>query len=103
MDPLDRQIELVNRLCRLAGRVLDQSANRASVCGQADRLGHASRCIGIAILQVGVQGQVSRRCDRATVGDRFMSTDGQLAIPAPQRVGKAEAGRRQCLEAQACK
>src|SRR5262245_46583596 len=100
MDSLNRQIEVIDRGSWIAGRILDQSGNRTGFRRLPDRLGDCSGCVGVAVLQVSVYGQIGCGGNGATMVDRLLPTDGKLPVPAPEDGGEAEAGRCQRLESE---
>ena len=98
LHPLDREVEVVDRLVRLAGGVLDGAADHAGLGGEADHLGRGPRLVGVAILQIGVDRQVRGAGDEPAVVEDFAAAHGVGPVRASQRVGQAEARRRQRLE-----
>ena len=92
------QIELVDRVLGIARGILDRAADRTGLGGKTDRLGRGGRLVGEAVLQIDIDRQIRRLGDRPAVGDHFGPADG--AVGAAERIGEAEAGGGQRLEAE---
>ena len=60
-DPFDRQLEVVDRLFRIAGVILDRAAGQSGGLGGEDRLGRAVGAVALAALEIGRNRQVGRR------------------------------------------
>ncbi len=69
-------------------------ASRASL----DRLGHALRVLGEAVLEVGRHGQLGGRRQRRGVHESLVAADA--VVQSPERGRVPAAGGGQCLEAE---
>ena len=94
LHALDGKVEVVDRLLRVPGGILDGAAHRAGFAGKADRLGRLAGFVREAVLQVGIHRQARRLADFAAVVDHLF----QRHVAHAQHVGDAEAGGCQRLE-----
>ena len=97
-DPLHRELEIVERVGFVAGRVLDREPGDPGGRGQLHVLGDALRLDRETALEIGVDRHRDRRRDRPEMGERLVERDPVVA-PA-QGPGEAGAGRRQRREAE---
>src|SRR5665811_360823 len=94
----EREIESVERLFRIAGRILDRQSGDAGRNATRHILGDAGRIVGKAALKVGIERHVGGRGDLAEVSENLIAR--LLAIGVALRMGVAQAGGRQRLEAE---
>ena len=96
-DALDGLGEIVDRVARVAGMVLDRAAGQPGRLGGEDGLGGTFRAVALALLQIGRDRQIGRRDDVAAMVDHLLEAD--TAIGQAAREGIAGAGRGERLEA----
>src|SRR5207244_5839891 len=92
--------EGVDRVAPITGRVLDRATDDALAGGQPDHLGGGPWLVGVAVLQIGIDGQVRRLRDRPAVLEDLAPAHEAGAVGAPEAVRESEARRRQGLEAE---
>ena len=94
----EREVEIVERLVRIAGRVLDRQAGDAGLDAARHVLGNAFRIVGVAALEVGVDRHVG--CVRDLAEMRQHHVARHVAVGIALRMRKAGTGGRQRLEAE---
>jgi hypothetical protein len=97
-DPLGGPAEVMDRLGRVAGVVLDRAACQARPGGSGDGLGHLLGLCPEAVLEVARHGDVDRLCDRLRVGERLLAGDGVVAAPEGRPESAARRGERREAE-----
>ena len=77
-DALDGLVEIEQRLARLAGRILDRAADEAGLGCEPDRRSNDVRRVAETLLEVGGDGDVRRRADRA----RLRQASARVTAPS---------------------
>ncbi|MDB6148418.1 MAG: hypothetical protein JWO45_2082 [Spartobacteria bacterium] len=95
LHALDRKREIVDRGLRIAGRILDRSADRAGLGGASDRPRGGLGFVGAAIFEVGAHRQIGGSSDGPAILDDRLQAD----LRSAERIGEPQAGGGQCLEA----
>ena len=96
--PRHRQVEVVNRVCGVAGEIFDRAADRARLGGEANCLGRCLRRMCETVFQVGIHRQVGCRDDVAAIGNHVVARNS--AVGTAEHVGEAEACGRERFEAE---
>src|SRR5258708_34556337 len=85
---------MVNRVARVAGRILDRSTDSSCLSSKPDGLGRGLRFVGAAVLQISIHRQVGCAGNHPAILDDGVAADGRAA----QRIGQAQTGGRESLE-----
>src|SRR5438046_1115917 len=72
--------EVVDRLGRVAGRILDRATHHARLCGCRDRARGRARLVRIAVLEIRAHRQRRRLRDLCAVGEELVAADGAGAV-----------------------
>jgi hypothetical protein len=96
---LDGLRERIDRVIAAPGRVLDRSAGKTRLRGEADRLRARLRIVAETILEIRADRQRRRLDDRAHVRECLVAIDGAFRIGPAEREGEPRTGRRERLEA----
>jgi hypothetical protein len=97
--PLDRNVDLEQRLRRIASRILDRKPGHPGLDGETHALPDAGRIRRVAVLEVRVHRQLGRRDELAKVRQYQVTRSGAIAMA--DRPGKTGARRSKRLEPKA--
>jgi hypothetical protein len=99
-DSLDGEVEGIDRIVEVSGRVLNGAAGQPDARRLLDDVGAGLRLSGEAVLEIGAHRQRGGLDDGARVRQSLLTGDRAFTVGTAQRKRQAAAGRGQGFEAE---